>query len=121
MKTLDNPFVISGYEGARYFCDREVETAQLRHEIANGNNVALIATRRMGKSGLIEHYFSQPEIQERYYTFFIDIYDIKSLRELVRKLSREILLRLKPAGVRAVEQFWQTMRSIQSGISFSPK
>lgn len=120
MKTLDNPFVISGYEGARYFCDREVETAQLRHEIANGNNVALIATRRMGKSGLIEHYFSQPEIQERYYTFFIDIYDIKSLRELVRKLSREILLRLKPAGVRAVEQFWQTMRSIQSGISFSP-
>ena len=88
MKALDNPFVISGYEGSHYFCDREKETAQLRHEIANGNNVALIAARRMGKSGLIEHYFSQPEIQERYYTFFIDIYDTKSLRELVRKLSR---------------------------------
>ena len=120
MKALDNPFVISGYEGSHYFCDREKETAQLRHEIANGNNVALIAARRMGKSGLIEHYFSQPEIQERYYTFFIDIYDTKSLRELVRKLSREILIRLKPAGARAMERFWQTMRSIQSGISFSP-
>ena len=120
MKALDNPFVISGYEGSHYFCDREKETAQLRHEIANGNNVALIAARRMGKSGLIEHYFSQPEIQERYYTFFIDIYDTKSLRELGRKLSREILIRLKPAGARAMERFWQTMRSIQSGISFSP-
>ena len=120
MKALDNPFVISGYEGAHYFCDRGIETEQLRHEIANGNNVALIAARRMGKSGLIEHYFSQQEIQERYYTFFIDIYDTKSLRELVRKLSREILIRLKPAGARAVERFWQTMRSIQSGISFSP-
>lgn len=120
MKTLENPFVISGYEGAHYFCDRIAETEQLRHEIANGNNVALIATRRMGKSGLIEHYFSQPEIQTRYYTFFIDIYDTKSLRELVRKLSREILNRLKPFGTRSMELFWQTMRSIQSGMSFSP-
>ena len=120
MKAIDNPFVISGYEGAHYFCDRVEETAQLRHEIANGNNVALIATRRMGKSGLIEHYFGLPEVKERYYTFFIDIYDTKSLRELVRKLSREILIRLKPFGARAMERFWQTMRSIQSGMSFSP-
>ena len=75
MKALDNPFVISGYEGAHYFCDRGIETEQLRHEIANGNNVALIAARRMGKSGLIEHYFSQQEIQERYYTFSL-IYTI---------------------------------------------
>lgn len=120
MRTIDNPFVISGYEGAHYFCDRVAETEQLSHEIANGNNVALIATRRMGKSGLIEHYFSQPDTQARYYTFFIDIYDTKSLRELVRKLSREILIRLKPFGTRAMERFWQTMRSIQSGMSFSP-
>ena len=117
---LDNPFIISGYEGAHYFCDREAETAQLAREIANGCNVALIATRRIGKSGLIEHYFTQPGIQERYYTFFIDIYDTNSLSEMVRKLSREILMRLKPFGSRAMERFWQTMHSLQTGISFSP-
>lgn len=120
MRTLFNPFVISGYEGAHYFCDRKEETALLAREIANGNNVALIATRRMGKSGLIEHYFSLPDIQERYYTFFIDIYDTQSLRELVQKLSREILMRLKPYGARVLQRFWETMRSIQPGISFSP-
>ncbi len=120
MRTISNPFVISGYEGANYFCDRKEETAQLAHEIANGNNVALIATRRMGKSGLIEHYFSMPEVQEKYYTFFIDIYDTLSLRELVQKLSREILMRLKPYGARVLQRFWDTMRSIQPGISFSP-
>ena len=53
MKGLMNPFIISGYEGAEYFCDRVAETKQLASEIANGNNVALIATRRMGKSGLV--------------------------------------------------------------------
>ncbi|MBR1929472.1 MAG: ATP-binding protein [Paludibacteraceae bacterium] len=120
MRTLFNPFVISGYEGAHYFCDRKEEAALLAREIANGNNVALIATRRMGKSGLIEHYFSLPDIQERYYTFFIDIYDTQSLRELVQKLSREILMRLKPYGARVLQRFWETMRSIQPGISFSP-
>lgn len=120
MKAQVNPFVISGYEGTRYFCDRQQETVQLQQEIANGNNVALVATRRMGKSGLIHHYFSQPTIQEQYYTFFIDIYDTQSLRELLQKLSREILMRLKPYGARALQRFWDTMRSLQPGISFSP-
>lgn len=120
MKVQVNPFIISGYEGAHYFCDREQETLQLQQEIANGNNVALVATRRMGKSGLIHHYFSQPDIQEKYYTFFIDIYDTQSLREFVQKLSREILMRLKPYGARALQSFWNTMRSLQPGITFSP-
>ena len=120
MKAQVNPFVIIGYEGTRYFCDRQQETIQLQQEIANGNNVALVATRRMGKSGLIHHYFSQPTIQEQYYTFFIDIYDTQSLRELLQKLSREILMRLKPYGARALQRFWDTMRSLQPGISFSP-
>ena len=115
-----NPFIISGYEGAHYFCDRVEETAQLGREIENGNNLALLATRRMGKSGLIEHYFSLPEVQAKYYTFFIDIYNTQSLRELVQKLSREILMRLKPYGRQVLQRFWETMRSIQPGISFSP-
>ncbi len=116
MKKLYNPFIISGYEGDHYFCDRERETVQLAEEIANGNNVALIATRRMGKSGLIQHYFSRPEIQRVYYTFFIDIYDSQSLRELVFKLSKEIVNRLQPYGKRALKRFWDCVHSLQAGI-----
>jgi len=120
MKTQLNPFIISGYEGAHYFCDRVQETEQLASEIANGNNVALIATRRMGKSGLIQHYFSSKAIQQQYYAFFVDIYETQSLRELVIKLSREVLFRLQPRGQRVLQQFWQTMRSLQAGITFNP-
>ena len=60
MKGLMNPFIISGYEGAEYFCDRVAKTNQLASEIANGNNVALIATRRMDKSGLVLPRISPP-------------------------------------------------------------
>lgn len=120
MRKPFNPFIISGYEGPHYFCDRQEETKQLVQEIENGNNIALIATRRMGKSGLIQHLFNNTDIQNHYYTFFIDIYDAQSLREFVQKLSREILSRLKPYGMRAMQRFWETMRSIQPGITFSP-
>lgn len=119
MKTVSNPFVISGYEGEKYFCDRQQELAQLRLEIENGNNVALIASRRMGKSGLVQHYFTQPQLQDAYYTFFIDIYDTQSLSELVLKLSRNILSRLKPHGLTALQHFGDCMHSLQAGISFS--
>ena len=37
MKPLFNPFVISGYEGAYYFCDRVSETNRLASEMVNGN------------------------------------------------------------------------------------
>lgn len=119
-KIMVNPFIINGYEGARYFCDREVETQQIIREVVNGNNIALIATRRIGKSGLIKHCFGQPEIKDSFYTFYVDIYATRSLSEFVFRLSREIVTRLKPFGRRALQTFWDCVRSLQAGLSFSP-
>ena len=53
-----NPFVTSGYISPEFFCDREEESERLIQEIS-GNNLALISTRRMGKTGLIQHCFQQ--------------------------------------------------------------
>ena len=52
-----NPFITSGYRSEKYFCDRIEETRFLTKQITNGNNVALISPRRLGKTGLIEHCF----------------------------------------------------------------
>lgn len=120
MRKQLNPFIISGYEGPNYFCDRVIETERLLSQIENGNNVALIATRRMGKSGLIKHCFLKDDIQNEYYTFFIDIYDTKNLADFVVKLSKNILDSLKPYGRKAIETFWNCVHSLQAGISFSP-
>ena len=120
MVKISNPFVISGYVAPQYFCDREIETATLTKLIENGNNVALISTRRLGKTGLIKNYFEQEFIKEKYNTFFIDIYSTKNLREFVYALSKEILKALKPLGKKAIEQFWNSVKSLQAGISFDP-
>lgn len=45
-----NPFITSGYASADYFCDRHKESERLVREVVNGNNLALVSTRRMGKT-----------------------------------------------------------------------
>ena len=70
--TIDNPFITYGYESAEYFCDRQEETHLLTTLLTNGNHVALISPRRMGKTGLLNHCFAQSDIQQKYYTFLID-------------------------------------------------
>lgn len=120
MKTLQNPFVTSGYVSAEYFCDRQRESDAFVRELTGGNNLALISTRRMGKTGLIQHCFHDKRIEDVYYTFFVDIYATKSLRDFVYSLSRVILDGLKPAGRKALETFWNSVKSLQAGISFDP-
>ena len=56
---MNNPFVTNGYVSAKYFCDREKETADVITMLLNGNNIALISPRRYGKTDLIRHF--QPE------------------------------------------------------------
>lgn len=117
MTILNNPFVTSGYASPEYFCDREEETKTLLRWLVNENNVAIISTRRMGKTGLIEHCFHQPEIKEEYYTFLIDIYATKTLRDFVFQLGKAILNTLKPKGRKAWELFLNTLVSVRAGFS----
>lgn len=113
-----NPFVIEGYLSPEYFCDRIDETALLTRHLTNRCNVALIAQRRLGKSGLIHNCFYQKAIREQYHCIFVDIYDTKDLNEFVYALGKGILTALKPKGRKAWEFFVNMLQSLKSTISF---
>ena len=98
--TIDNPFITYGYESAEYFCDRQEETHLLT------------------KTGLLNHCFAQSDIQQKYYTFLIDIYATKNLQDMVFQMGRTIVTRLKPWGQEAVDRFLQFVTSLRTGISF---
>ena len=115
---MENPFVTKGYAGPDYFCDRVKETQQLVELATNGNNMALISPRRVGKTDLIHHCFQQPEIKERYYTFHIDIYATTSLRDFVNVFGRAILDELKPKGKAVWEGFLSVLHSLRSEITY---
>ena len=115
---VSNPFITNGYVSPHYFCDRVVETEQLARLVTNGNNVALISPRRLGKTGLIQHCFQQKEIKDQYYTFIVDIYATKNLQEFVYELGKAVLGVLKSRGRKAWEKFLNTIGSLRSNISF---
>jgi len=118
---VNNPFIItSKYVSDEYFCDREKETAELVGNIRNWRNTVLVSQRRMGKSGLIGHVFSRPEISKEYETFFIDIYDTTSLDDFVLRLGKEICERLQSRGEKLVEKFLMTVTSIVASFSADP-
>lgn len=117
---INNPFIVGKYLSDEYFCDRKTETDFLRKQIENGRNVALISPRRIGKSGLIQHFFNQADILEKYHVFFVDIYATNSLAEFVYTFGKEIYEQLKPQSTIWKEKFFQTISSFRMGFKLDP-
>ena len=115
---IENPFVTNGYVGPEYFCDRTEETAMLTNLLTNGNNIALISPRRVGKTDLMRHCFQQKSIKDNYHCFLIDIYATNSFHDFVSVFGKSILDTLKSKGRKAWESFLNALLSIRSEISF---
>lgn len=118
MATINNPFVIYGYKGAEYFCDREKETEKMMTSLHNERNITLVAPRRMGKTGLIHHVFQQLEKQlDDVKCFYLDIFATKNLEQMVQLMASEIAtfsLDLKPnEGRESLKRIFEYMK--QSG------
>lgn len=115
----NNPFLISGYYGPEFFCDREQEAGSILEALQNGRNVTLTAPRRMGKTGLIRHVFyrlkeQQPDIA----TFYLDIYSTQSLGDFVRLFAGTVLGQLDSAPQKALSRISRFVRSCRPVFTF---
>lgn len=115
-----NPFITTGKIPAKYFCDRKEESKRLIREVINGNNLVLISSRRMGKTGLILHCYDDSKIKDKYETFYIDILQTSSLKEFIYLFGREIFNKLVPSGLRRLKQFAAALHSIAGSFGFDP-
>ena len=114
MKELNNPFVVYGYKGPDYFCDREAETEKIISGLNNERNITLIAPRRIGKTGLIHHVFAgireqQPDIC----CIYFDILATKTLDQFIQLMARNVLGRLdtpSQSTLRKVQEFFSAFR-----------
>lgn len=114
MKELNNPFVVYGYKGAAYFCDREKETEKIINGLSNERNITLIAPRRIGKTGLIHHVFAKiKEQQPEICCIYFDILATKTLEQFVQLMARNVLGRLdtpSQTALRKVQDFFSAFR-----------
>lgn len=117
---LYNPFVVNGAIPEGLFCDRKEETLFLVKQVQNGRNTVIVSPRRMGKTGLIRHLFHQPEMQEAYNTFFVDLYAASSLQELCYIFGKTVFDRLKSRKTLHWESFFQTIKSLRAAFKIDP-
>jgi AAA+ ATPase superfamily predicted ATPase len=116
-KKKKNPFLMKGYVSADLFCDRQKETQELYNNVLNGIDTTLISPRRMGKTGLIFHFFDFLNKQTDIATIYVDIYAARSLNDFI-KLFAEASLRMFPEKSSTGTQFLELLKSLRPLISY---
>jgi len=117
MKTPANPFVISGYYGKNWFCDREKETRLLLSYIKNKNNLTLFALRRLGKTGLIQHVFDQLSSSSRTACIYVDIFSTTSIKGFTNQLANAVYSRF-PEKKGIGQRFFSFLKLLRPVFSY---
>jgi len=112
-----NPFPVSAYQGAEYFCDREEELQFITNAVLNGESVTLMAIRRMGKTGLIHHFkANKPNGVE---VIYVDILDTENMSDFLNKLSSAILSQFKESSGIGTK-IWKFIKTLRPTLTFDP-
>lgn len=90
MKKPDNPFVLSGFYGRPWFCDREDELQTLHNHLENERNVVLYSWRRMGKTALIRCLFDELEKTNAVSGIYVDLLATDNMHEAIRAIATEV-------------------------------
>jgi hypothetical protein len=110
-----NPFVIKGYKGAQYFCNRIEESECLINAIRNNQDITLYGYRRLGKSALIQHVFRK--LEKEYVCIYTDIWGTSNIEEFTRELANGIIKSKVFSKQKFSEKMAAFLKSI--GASFS--
>lgn len=118
---IANPFLVYGYEGPHYFCDREQETRKLVSALENGRNVTLAAPRRIGKTGLIHNVFHQVRNSgDDIICIYVDIFPTRCLTDFVHLLGKAVFEAVQSQGERLLSKVMTLLGSCRPAISIDP-
>ena len=118
MSRLENPFVVSGYQGKDYFCDREAETKTITEALRNGRNVVLSAPRKIGKTGLIHRIFDDLAGKGELATVYIDIFSTQNMSDFVRVLATAVIGQLDTKSQKVWTQVGRLFSSLKPTLGF---
>ena len=115
---IGNPFIVHGYAGPEYFCDREKETQTMVSSLQNGWNVTLIAPRRLGKTGLIHNVFHEIRNKDRdALCIYLDIFSTRCLQDFIHALGKGIFEELYSHGEKMLKKMLSVIARCRPVIS----
>ncbi len=120
-RQLKNPFLLTGYYGKDYFCDREEELAALKNHFENERNVVLYAWRRLGKTALIQCFLSQLEGKNSAETLYVDLLGTRNIEEAVLQITKAIYNKYGKTSSGISASLMKLLSSIGIEMSFDPQ
>ena len=89
MTKKENPFKFGSIVSGKFFYNREEELARIKHTLADGNNIALYAPRRFGKSSLVKKALKELA-NEGFVTVYLDFMSVYSRETFIKNYSKKI-------------------------------
>ena len=115
---LNNPFVLTGYHGPEYFCDRVAETKKLCTAIRNESNITLLSPRRYGKTGLIWNSFNELSKNKEFETIYLDIFGTQNLADFTKSFANAVLGRLDTPLEKMSDTAKRLIQSLRPTLSY---
>lgn len=112
-----NPFIVSGFEGPEYFCDRKKELRKLKEAFDNRRNVTMFSLRRMGKSALVKYHFER--ISKQANCIFVDLFPAQSFEEFTELFARSVTEQMSRSGKRFIDKILSLVKSMGATLSFN--
>ncbi len=118
-KEPENPFVLSGYYGKKWFCNRDEELSQLTRHIENERNVVLYAWRRLGKTALIKQFFSDLEGSGNYECLYVDVMATQTLSEALEAITKAVFNRYGKTSAGLTSALQRLLASVGVSLKFN--
>ena len=115
---LNNPFVLTGYHGPEYFCDRVAETKKLCTAIRNESNITLLSPRRYGKTGLIWNSFNELSKNKEFETIYLDIFGTQNLADFTKSFANAVFGRLDTPLEKMSDTAKRLIQSLRPTLSY---
>jgi len=113
-----NPFKFGKIVYDKHFYNREKELRKILSTLSSGNNIALYAPRRYGKSSLIAKALKELE-KEGYVCVHFDFMSVYSQKTFIENYSRELLKSQKKSDVKTIiSGFTAFVKNIKPSVSF---
>ncbi len=117
---MENPFIITGKIKPEYFCDREVEAKRIIRKVTSGENIVVMAARRVGKSKLIDFCLDSAAIKDDFIPISVDILRTSSIHEFAFELGKAVFEQAARRSQKMLKMVVNTLKSINGCFGYDP-
>lgn len=119
-RPLMNPFVVIGFRGSAYFCDRESELQGLLTNFENGRNTVLYSWRRMGKTSLLRYLGHELEARDAAHAVYVDLLPTRSMDDALVAIVRALQEVFNRTSTELGSRWWALLGQVGLDVSLDP-